>query len=253
VAALRTAIVDDEALARERIRTLLAGWDDVDIVAECSNGHDAVTAIRRLRPALLFLDVQMPELDGFGVLQALPAASRPNAIVFVTAYDRYAVRAFEVNAIDYLLKPYTADRFNAALERARLRLAGAARGDRAGIDALLQTVAARIAAPERLAIRSKEGVQFVRVGDVDWLEADRNYTMLHLGTQAVRIRQTISELEDQLGPAGFVRVHRSCMVNVDRIFRVEPWTHGEYVIVLRNGTKVNSGRGYGERVRQLFE
>ena len=247
---LRTVIVDDEALARERVRTLLAGWDDVELVAECAGGRDAVAAVRRLRPALLFLDVQMPELDGFGVLQALPAPYRPAAIVFVTAHDRFAVRAFEVNAIDYLLKPYTAERFNAALERARARVAGAAQ--RAEIDALLETVAARAAAPERLTVRSRDGVQFVRVDDVDWLEADRNYTVLHLGTQALRIRETISELESRLGAAGFVRVHRSVMVNVDRIFRLEPWAHGEYVIVLRNGTKVTSGRGYGERVRRLF-
>jgi two-component system LytT family response regulator len=249
---LRTMIVDDEPLARERIRTLLAGWDDVDLVGESASGHDAVTAVRRLRPRLLFLDVQMPELDGFGVLQALPPPYRPPGIVFVTAHDRFAVNAFEVNAIDYLLKPYTAERFNSALERARARLAGTMRGQRGEIDALLETVAARLAVPERLTIRSREGVQFVRVQDVDWLEADRNYTVLHLGSQALRIREPISELEGQLGAAGFVRIHRSIIVNLDRIFRLEPWAHGEYVIVLRNGTKVNSGRGYGERIRSLF-
>jgi two-component system, LytTR family, response regulator len=245
-------IVDDEPLARERIRTLLAGWDDIELVAECASGHDAVAAVRRLRPALLFLDIQMPELDGFGVLQALPPPYRPQAIVFVTAHDRFAVHAFDVNAIDYLLKPYTEERFNAALERARARLDGAGRSQRAQIDALLESVAARAAVPERLTIRSRNGVQFVRVQDVDWLEADRNYTVLHLGTQALRIREAISELESQLGAAGFVRVHRSIIVNGDRIFRLEPWAHGEYVIVLRNGTKVVSGRGYGERVRSLF-
>lgn len=247
---MRTVIVDDEALARERIRTLLAGWDDIDLVAECASGREAVAAVRKLRPALLFLDIQMPELDGFGVLQALPAPYRPEAIVFVTAHDRFAVHAFDVNAIDYLLKPYTAERFNAALERARARLGDRTR--RAEIDKLLESVAARTAVPERLTIRSRNGVQFVPVHDVDWLEADRNYTVLHLGTQALRIRETISELEDRLGAAGFVRVHRSVIVNADRIFRLEPWAHGEYVIVLRNGTKVISGRGYGERVRSLF-
>ena len=249
---LRTIVVDDEALARERIRTLLADWDDIELVAECASGHDAVAAVRRLRPALLFLDIQMPELDGFGVLKALPPPYRPEAIVFVTAHDRFAVHAFEVNAIDYLLKPYTPERFNAALERARARVGAAGRGQRAEIDALLESVAARMAVPERLTIRSRNGIQFVRVGDVDWLEADRNYTVLHLGTQALRIRETISDLESQLGAAGFVRVHRSIIVNADRIFRLEPWAHGEYVIVLRNGTKVVSGRGYGERVRGLF-
>ena len=196
---LRTMIVDDEALARERIRTLLAGWDDIELVAECASGHDAVAAVRRLRPALLFLDIQMPELDGFGVLQALPPPYRPEAIVFVTAHDRFAVHAFDVNAIDYLLKPYTAERFNAALERARARLGGGGRSQRAEIDALLESVAARMAVPERLTIRSRNGIQFVPVQDVDWLEADRNYTVLHLGTQALRIRETISELESQLG------------------------------------------------------
>ncbi len=250
MARLRTVIVDDEALARERVRTLLAGWDDIELVAECASGREAVAAVRKLRPALLFLDIQMPELDGFGVLQALPPPYRPEAIVFVTAHDRFAVHAFDVNAIDYLLKPYTAERFNAALERARARLGDRSR--RAEIDKLLESVAARTAVPERLTIRSRNGVQFVPVHDVDWLEADRNYTVLHLGTQALRIRETISELESRLGAAGFVRVHRSVIVNADRIFRLEPWAHGEYVIVLRNGTKVISGRGYGERVRSLF-
>jgi two-component system LytT family response regulator len=245
-------IVDDEALARERIRTLLAAWDDIELVAESASGHDAVAFVRRLRPSLLFLDIQMPELDGFGVLQALPPPYRPEAIVFVTAHDRFAVHAFDVNAIDYLLKPYTAERFNAALERARARLGSGGRSRRPEIDALLESVAARMAVPERLTIRSRNGIQFVRVQDVDWLEADRNYTVLHLGTQALRIREAISELESQLAAAGFVRVHRSIIVNGDRIFRLEPWAHGEYVIVLRNGTKVVSGRGYGERVRSLF-
>jgi two-component system LytT family response regulator len=249
---LRAVVVDDEALARERIRTLLKDRPDIEVVAECASGHDAVAAVRRLRPSLLFLDVQMPELDGFGVLQALPAPYRPGAIVFVTAHDRFAVHAFDVNAIDYLLKPYSAERFDAALERARDRLRGAVRAQRGEIDALLETVAARMAVPERLTIRSRNGIQLVPVADVDWLEADRNYTVLHLGTQTLRIRESISDLESRLEAAGFVRVHRSIIVNGDRIFRLEPWAHGEYVIVLRNGTKVVSGRGYSDRVRSLF-
>jgi two-component system LytT family response regulator len=247
---IRSVIVDDERLARERIRQLLEGDRDVSVVAEASGGSEAVDVIRDTCPSLLFLDVQMPELDGFGVLQQLHPAERPKAIIFVTAYDRYAVDAFDVNAVDYLLKPVVKERFASALERARGRLA---LGENAGyIESLLRSVAKRASAPDKLPVKSRDGVQFVAVNDIDWLEADRNYVVLHVGTVELRLRETITELEERLNLAGFVRVHRSVLLNADRIMRIEPWANGEYVVVMRNGKKINTGRGYGEKVRALF-
>jgi len=249
---IRTAIVDDEALARERLRELLAGVDDVELVAECADGDDAVAALRRLAPDLAFLDVQMPGRDGFGVLRTLAPEERPRAVVFVTAFDRYAVDAFDVNAIDYVLKPYTRARIAAALDRVRLRLGEPHVEQRRRLDALLAAMASRNAVPERLAVRTREAVEFVRVAEIDWVRSDGNYCRIVAGRGELRTRTPISELEAVLAPAGFVRVHRSYMVNAERIVRIEPWASGEYVLFLRDGTKINTGRGYGDAVRKMF-
>jgi len=249
---IRIAIVDDEPLARERIRSLLLELPEVDVVAEAANGREAIDVVRRYEPDLVFLDVQMPEIDGFGVLQHLELHERPRGVIFVTAYDRYAIQAFEVNAIDYLLKPYSRERFNAAVTRARSRLERPQPAEGPHLEALLAAIAAKNNAPERLAIKSKDGVEFVRIADIDWIAADGNYAKVNIGAASARVRETISDLEERLRPAGFMRVHRSIIVNADRILRVEPWANGEYLIILRNGTKVNSGRGYGEQIRALF-
>jgi two-component system, LytTR family, response regulator len=251
--AIRTAIVDDEKPARDRIRDLLDESSAFEVVFEASNGREALEAIELHRPDLIFLDVQMPELDGFGVLQELRPQDRPPGIIFVTAYDRYAIGAFEVNAIDYLLKPFTRTRFNDAVDRARSRLSDAPRIGHSQIEMLLQSIAARETLPSRIAVRSKDGTQFVRVAEIDWLESDGNYTVIHVGKSAMRTRETLSALEEQLKLCGFVRIHRSIIVNSDRIFRLEPWSHGDYLIILRDGTKLNSGRGHGEAVRALFK
>lgn len=251
--AIRAIVADDEELARTRLRELLAEVPDVALVAECANGREAIDAVRRFAPELLFLDVQMPESDGFDVLRELGPEERPRGIIFVTAYDRYALGAFEVNAADYLLKPYTRERFADALARARARLGDESGAGRQRIEALLEAIAARRSAgAERLGVKSKDGVQFVRVDEIDWLQAEGNYTRLYLGKDVLRMRETISDLETRLEPFGFVRVHRSIVVNTDRISRLEPWANGEYLIVLRNGAKINTGRGYGDVVRRLF-
>lgn len=247
---IRTVIVDDESLARERIRNLLQDVEAFEIVGEAASGQEAVDCVRQTRPSLLFLDVQMPQIDGFGVLETLAPHERPPGVIFVTAYDRYAIHAFDVNAIDYLLKPYTRERFNAALARARERLQRNEGSHE--IEALLRSVAKRAAVLERLPIRSRDGVQFVTVSDIDWLQSDGNYVQIHVGTTILRVRETISDLEQRLEPSGFMRVHRTVLVNTDRILRMEPWAHGEYLIVLRNGAKINTGRGYGAQVRRLF-
>ncbi len=249
---IKTVIVDDEEPARLRIRNLLRSAEDIEIAAECRNGYEALESISALNPALLFLDIQMPQLDGFGVLKALGSQKRPDSIVFVTAYDRYAVQAFEVSAIDYLLKPYSADRFGQALNRVRARLGSGVREDDR-IDRLMRALEERQPKHERLVLRSRDGVQFVEIEEIDWLQGDGNYTLLHLGESELRIRESISELEERLRPHGFMRVHRSIIVNAERIFRIEPWGSGEYVLFLRNGAKIQSSRKYSEQLQGLFK
>jgi two-component system LytT family response regulator len=248
---LRIVIVDDEPPALSRLAELLKHERDIQIVGECASGEEAIAAVRSLKPDIVFLDIQMPELDGFGVLAKLEPGERPAGIIFVTAYDTYAVRAFDLNAVDYLLKPYTAERFSEALERARLRIGTHATPD-PRIDDLLRAVARRPERSERLPVRSRDGVEFVTIDDIDWLQSDRNYTVLHVGRSEMRVRETISELEGKLGDRGFIRIHRSIVVNSDRIFRIEPWGSSEHLIIMRDGTKIQTGRAYDERLKRLL-
>lgn len=262
-APVRVAIVDDEPDARERLRSLLAARDDVQIVAECVDGAEAVRVLGdRAEPApvaeLLFLDVQMPELDGFAVLEALAdtlgAESLPT-VVFVTAFDEYALQAFDVSAADYLLKPYDRARFVRALERgvAQVRAASPAGGEE--VRALLSRVRdarrdERFA--ERFVVRRGRRLFFVRVPDVEWLEADGNYVRLHVGGGSHLVRDTLGGVEARLDPDRFVRVHRSAIVNLDRVASLEPYAHGEYVVAMRDGTKLTSSRTYSARLRALL-
>ena len=245
---LRVVLADDEPLVRERLRTLLAGREDCTLVAECADGAEAVAVIEAQRPDVILLDVQMPELDGFEVLEALPPDARP-ATIFVTAYDEYAVRAFEVNAVDYLLKPVEPGRFTAAIDRvARPHGTGARAAD---LDALLAELRARRRWAERLLIRTGSEISFVRVADIDWIDAADNYVRLHAGARTCLMRETMKALESRLDPERFVRVHRSAIVQLDRVVRMEPYFHGEYVLTLRDGTKLTSSRSYSARLRAL--
>jgi two-component system LytT family response regulator len=249
---IRALIVDDEALAREKLRTLLAREPDVEIVGECRDGAEAVAAIPRQAPDLVFLDVQMPEVDGFAVLEALDPAQVP-ALVFVTAYDKYALRAFEVHALDYLLKPFDRARFQKTLARARAELArasGAALGPR--LEALLAGLRATRPYAERLVVREGGRVFFLRVAELDWIESAGNYARLHAGGDEHLIRETMKALEARLDPDRFVRIHRTAIVNLDRIATLKPGFHGEYVVALRGGRELTSSRGYGERLHQLL-
>jgi two-component system LytT family response regulator len=250
---IRAVIADDEPLARERIRTLLASFPEVAVVGEARDGNEAAASVRELRPSLLFLDVQMPECDGFGVLEKLPPEATP-AVIFVTAYDAFALRAFEVHAVDYLLKPFTRARFTEAMAHVLKKLAQPALG---GIEpddlALLETVRAERRTKERVAIRTGEAVYFVRIADIEWLEAAGNYVKIHAGGQEHLLRDTLRNFEERLDPDRFLRVHRSAIVNVDSIQRLEPWFHGEYAVVLRDGTKLMSSRTYSERLRKMIE
>jgi two-component system LytT family response regulator len=259
VAPIRALLVDDEPLALRKLRRLLSGEHDVQIIAECSDGNDAAAAIHKQKPDLVFLDIQIPELDGFQVIESLAAADLP-VIVFVTAYDEYALRAFDAHALDYLLKPVARERFRESLERAR----GRVRERRiAGIvdEGLLALYAERRAEPRaaigsryltRIAVKTDGRAFFVRAEDVDWIEAADNYVRLHVGTTSHLVRETLRTLEGRLDPDVFLRVHRSAIVNVDAIRELQPWFHGDHVIILRGGARLTCSRRYDDRLRQML-
>jgi two-component system LytT family response regulator len=246
---LRVLIVDDEEIARQRLRRLLAREDDVEIVGEASDGVHAVDSIRSLAPDLVFLDVQMPEVDGFAVLERLRPHLAP-AVVFVTAHDDYALRAFDVHAVDYLRKPFDAMRFKEAFSRARRRVAGVEAEDRSRkLDALLAQVAAHSPrSRERLMVRADGRLYFVRIDEIDWVEAAGNYVKLHVGRDTHLMRETMAGIEKMLDPSRFLRIHRSAIVNLDRVREMQPWFSGEYTVILRDGTQLRLSRVYRDRL-----
>jgi len=244
---LRVLVVDDESVSRRRIRRYLSADPDIDIVGECGDGASAVESIRALSPDVVFLDVQMPELDGFAVLEALTPASLP-AVVFVTAFDRYALKAFDAHAIDYLLKPFTRDRFAVALARARERLARRESGER--LAALMDALRRTPSGPERVAVRSGDRLVVIDWAAVDWIEAADNYVCLHAGSSEYLLRQTLSALEKELDGNRFVRIHRSAIVQIDRVAELFPETHGDFTVQLGNGTRLAMSRTYRDRVER---
>jgi two-component system LytT family response regulator len=247
-------VADDEKIARRRLVRLIEETGDAEVVAACAGGREAVEQTAALQPQMLFLDVQMPDLDGFGVLAELAGKASP-ATVFVTAFDQYAVRAFDVHAVDYLLKPYDTDRFSEAFSRAKDRVQGAGNGaDAERIRALLSTYAAA-AQPQsarqpldRVAVKVNGVLKIIRTADVDWWETDGNYIRLHVAGTSHLIRMTAASIEPQLDPRAFIRIHRRYIVNVDRIVEVQPWFAGDAIVVLRNGAKLRLSRTYRERL-----
>jgi two-component system LytT family response regulator len=249
---IRTLIVDDEPLARERIRSFLETEEDVEIVGECGDGPSAVEAIERERPDLLFLDVQIPEMDGFGVIERIGPVRMP-VVVFVTAYDQYALQAFEVHAVDYLLKPFDQERFHKALQRARSAVAARRDGDFSErLMALLQDLKAPQGPLERLVVKSSGRIFFLRVEEIDWVESSGNYVCLHVGKESHLLRETMAGIEAKLDPSRFIRIHRTAIVNVDRIKELHLLFHGEYGVVLRDGSTLTLSRSYRDRLRGLI-
>jgi two-component system LytT family response regulator len=249
---IRVLIVDDEPLAREMLREMLAADPDVEIVGERSNGREAVEAIRMHSPDLLFLDVQMPEVGGFEVLEALGTSPIPH-VIFVTAYDQYAVRAFEVHALDYLMKPYDRERFDISWQRAKTQIAREKDGGRdQRILALLEELKAGSRYLERLVIKSGGRIYFLETNEIDWIEAEGNYVSVHCGKKSHLLRETISSLESQLDPRQFLRIHRSSIVRIDRIKELQPWFHGEYHVILQNGTQLMLSRNYREKLQEAL-
>jgi two-component system LytT family response regulator len=279
---MRVLIVDDESLARQRVRRLLKAQTDVDVVGEAESGHEAVAMIRALQPDLVCLDVQMPGLDGFGVLQELDGGHVP-MVLFITAYDEHAQRAFDVHAVDYVLKPVDEDRFRVAFEKARKQRANAVAAERLG--ELLETVrrladggAALADAKEatsaagdavvnavpganagagatgryasRILVKQDGRMFFVKTADIDWIEADRNYVRLHVGSTAHSIRERISGIEETLDPRLFARIHRSTIVNLNRVREMQQWFSGDYVVILDDGTRLRLSRHYRDRVEK---
>ena len=248
---LTTLIVDDEPLAREGLRALLSKDSEIAVIREARDGREAVAAIRECRPDLVFLDVQMPEMGGFAVVQAIGAESMP-AVVFVTAHDQYAIQAFEINALDYLLKPVIEERFVKALLRAKGRIRSTAAADsNRQIIGLLETIASPRSYLKRLAVRSAGKTEFLDAEDVDWIGAAENYVELHAGRSVHLLHVTMNTLEKSLDPDIFLRIHRSIMVKLDRVKDVQSGAHGEYFITLRDGTRLQSGRTYADRLKAI--
>jgi two-component system LytT family response regulator len=247
---IRTLIVDDEELARDRIHSLLSEQPDVEIVGVCTDGPSAVEAIDRARPDLVFLDVQMPGMDGFEVIDTVDQSALP-AVVFVTAHDAHALRAFEIHALDFLLKPFDQTRFEKALDRARGHL-NVDRSNGGGLDprlvSLLEELHEERKYSERLIVKSGGRVFFVRTEEIDWVEASGNYVKIHTKNDAHLLRESMKNMESRLDPKTFVRIHRSAIVNIDRIKELEPWFHGEYIVIMRDGTRLTASRVFSDRL-----
>jgi two-component system LytT family response regulator len=235
---VRAIIADDEPLARERVRALLAGEPDVEVIAECANGTQTLKATQEQRPDLLFLDIQMPRLNGFEVLEALGREQTP-VVIFTTAHDEHAIRAFEVNALDYLLKPFTEGRFKKALQRAKEHLRkGARRSQDPRLSALLNHVQATTPGGGRILVRSAERIVFLKPDEIDHVEAAGNYVILHVGKESHILRETTAAMEARLASAGFMRLSRSVIVNLARIREVQPLGPGQYCVLLKNGARL---------------
>jgi two-component system LytT family response regulator len=246
---VRAVIVDDEELARGYLREMLAAHPEIEIVAECANGFEAVKAIAETAPDLVFLDVQMPKLDGFEVLELVEARGPEDtpAVIVVTAYDQYAMRAFDAHAVDYLLKPFSAERFERALERAKARL-----GERRPAAELAREARAPGERPQRLAVRDGTRVHVIPLEKLDYAEAQDDYVALHSGGKSYLKQQTIGSLEALLDPARFVRIHRSAIVNLERVARIEPYAKESRVAILSDGTRLPVSRsGYARLLEAM--
>ena len=256
-AVLRTIIADDERLAREKLRIFLSSEPDIEIMAECQDGEQTIAAIRIYHADLVLLDIQMPRLDGFQVLEQLRPEEMP-VIIFTTAYDQYALRAFEAHALDYLLKPFDQERFHRALQRAR-ELVGSTQ-ERELTERILSLLSqvrsdagAATSAQDRLVIRAKGRIVFLNLDEIDWIQASANYVRLNVGKESHLVRETIGRIAERLNPNHFVRIHRSTIVDVRKIKELIPVNSGEYIVVLTNGKELSCSRGYRTALQKMIE
>ena len=248
---LRALIVDDEALARTALVRLLKRERDVSLIGQCDDGESAVQTIRQAQPDIVFLDVQMPEMDGFQVVETIGVERMP-VTIFVTAFDRYAIRAFDANAVDYLLKPFAPDRLTRALARARERYLG--KQDKEAAQRLFSLLDSRLQSDyaQRLAVATGGRIVFVPVADIDWIEAEGNYARLHVSRKAFDVRETLQALMEKLDPREFIRIHRSTIVNARRIREVQPWFQGSHIVVLQSGEELRMSRYQRDAVDRLL-
>ena len=247
---IKTLIVDDEPLARERLAALLGGEADIEVVGQARDGEEAVTAIQDHSPQLVFLDVQMPHMNGFDVIEAVGQDRMP-LVIFVTAYDQHALKAFQVRALDYILKPFDRERFTDALQRARRQIEREETGDLGRrLLALVKDLRRDQPRTDRLVVKSGGRLFFLRMDEIDWVEAAGNYVRLHVGPGSHLLRETMNAIEGRLDPEKFFRIHRSRIVNMERIQEMQPWLNGEYAVVLRTGTRLTLSRGYREKLQE---
>jgi two-component system, LytTR family, response regulator len=250
---IRTVIADDEALARKKLRILLDSEPDILVVAESKNAKETLAALQAYKPDLLLLDVQMPDADGFEILKQVPAEQMP-IVVFTTAYDQYAIKAFEAHALDYLLKPFDQERLHNALERARMELLKSRDPELTKrLLALLVDFKPRSQAEQRLVIKAGGRVVFLDVEEIEWIEAAANYVRLYAGKESYLLRGSIGRLAERLDPAQFVRIHRSTIVNIQKIRELQPCNSGEFMVILRNGKELSGSRGYRAVLQELIE
>jgi two-component system LytT family response regulator len=243
---LRALVVDDESLARQRIRHLLRQAADIEVAAECANGLEAVQAIEDLKPDLVFLDIQMPELDGFGVVEAVGPNEMPPTL-FITAYDQHALKAFEVHALDYLLKPFSPERFHQALDRARHWCSHKSTEQGPNLEAVMAGFRKEKPWVDRLLVRQGDRHILVKTAVLQWVEAEDNYVRLHVEGTSHLLRQTMTGLLARLDPAQFRRIHRSAIVNLDCIKEIQPWTGGDHLVIMRDGTRLTLSRTFREQ------
>ena len=246
---IKVLVVDDEPLARERLTTLLSQEPDVELVTPARDGEEAITSIHDDSPDLVFLDVQMPQMSGFDVIEAVGSDKMP-LVIFVTAYDQHALKAFQVRALDYLLKPFDRDRFRDAITRARELIERHSNGDlERRLLELVNDLKPEPQPLERFVIKSGGRVFFLRAEDIEWIEAAGNYVKLHVGAETHVFRETMNSLEARLNPRMFFRIHRSHIVNIERVRELQPWFNGEYVVFLTSGARLTLSRGYREKLQ----
>jgi two-component system, LytTR family, response regulator len=246
---IRSIIVDDEPLAREKVHLFSRDIPNLEVVDICSNGFEAINSYKRFNPDLLFLDIQMPEMTGFGVLEELKSNNIP-AVIFITAYDEYALRAFEFHALDYLLKPYDRERFNKAVAHAKAVLESSPDKEITNeqIRLLLETVKKGSIHLDRIVVKTNGRIIFLRGDEIDWMEAAGNYIKLHCGNDSHLVRETMSNMEQQLHPEKFIRIHRSTIINVDKLKELQPWFNGDYKVFLTNNVQLILSKNYREQL-----
>ncbi|MCI0618475.1 LytTR family DNA-binding domain-containing protein [bacterium] len=249
---IRVCIIDDEPIACRRIQRLLKDDDDIEIVGICNDGEEALDAIHQFHPDLIFLDVQMPGMDGFEVLSSLNPESMPH-VIFVTAFDRYAIKAFEVHALDYLLKPFDRKRFEQAVERSKAQIhQSQQRSSSSELVALLKEMKSQSQHLERLVVKSQGRVFFLKTDEIDWIEAQGKHVSIHIGKETHLVREAMNNLETELDPKKFARIHKSTIVNIDRIKQLQPLVHGDFRVILRDSTVLTISRRYRQKIDELL-